>query len=618
MTGLQTVLRGMVVLAGSCALSLWARATPSGTGANAAPVGTAQPPCHVELRRAGDAWGLTCDGRPFFIRGAGGDAQHELLKARGGNAFRLWGADDIEGQLAEANRLGLKVAVGIWLEHVGGAKHFDYHDPAQAQAQLERAKQAILKYKDDPAVLVWGIGNEMEGERGDDPAIWANVDDIAAMAHKLDPNHPTMTVVAELGGVKVPSINRCCPHIDIVGINSYAGATSVAKRYRELGGTKPFIITEFGPAGTWEVGRTPWKAPIEVTSTEKAEAYRNAYEKSIASEQGKLCLGSFAFLWGNKEEATATWFGMLLPDGSHLESVDVMGELWTGKKPEIPCPKIRSVTVDRAQVRPGGTIRATLDAVDPTGHPLTAQWVVTQDPARYITGGDFQRSAAVCDDAVFTGDLQGAELHMPKGPGPYWLYAYVRNDAGGAATAVQSLCVTDAPIASSAKPRKAPLVIYGDGARATPFAWSGWMGDNAHIALDDKCTDNPHSGATCMKCEFRATSGFAGIAGQNPPNDWGDVPGGIDLSGSRKLTFWARGEAGGEVVSFKVGILGGEKKYPDSDHAELTNVTLTRDWKQYEIDLAGKDLHRIKTGFVWVLDAHGKPTTFYLDDIQYE
>ena len=90
------------------------------------------------------------------------------------------------------------------------------------------------------------------------------------------------------------------------------------------------------------------------------------------------------------------------------------------------------------------------------------------------------------------------------------------------------------------------------------------------------------------------------------------------MTGATRLTFWARGEAGGEVVSFKLGIIGSDKKYPDSDHAELPYVVLPKDWKQFSIDLTGKNLTCIKTGFVWVLQANGKPATFYLDDIQYE
>jgi hypothetical protein len=151
-----------------------------------------------------------------------------------------------------------------------------------------------------------------------------------------------------------------------------------------------------------------------------------------------------------------------------------------------------------------------------------------------------------------------------------------------------------------------------------PYIGSGWMGDSKSIVVDDKCAANPHSGAACMKCQFNAATGFGGIAWQNPANNWGDQPGGLDLSGAKELTFWARGEEGGEVVSFKLGILGQDKKFPDSDHAELPDVTLTTAWKQYSIDLTGKDLHRIETGFVWVLAANGKPVTFYLDDVRYE
>jgi hypothetical protein len=40
----------------------------------------------------------------------------------------------------------------------------------------------------------------MEGyDSGDSPAIWKAVNDVAAMAKEIDPDHPTMTVTAEIG-----------------------------------------------------------------------------------------------------------------------------------------------------------------------------------------------------------------------------------------------------------------------------------------------------------------------------------------------------------------------------------------------------------------------------------
>jgi hypothetical protein len=583
-------------------------------------------PSHVELRKTINGWSLFRENQPFFIQGAGGDASREMLKECGGNSFRLWGADDIGPQLDEAQRLGLAVTVGIWLEHSPGDHHFDYHNPGQVAAQLQKVRRAVERYKDYPAVLIWCVGNEMEGYKdGDDPAIWKAVDDCAAAVHQIDPNHPTMTAIAEIGGKRVACINRYCPNVDIIGVNTYAGGPSLAARYHQMGGTKPYVITEFGPAGTWEVGLNAWRAPIEPTSTAKADEYRATYENSVLPEKDRLCLGSYAFLWGNKQEATATWFGMFLPDGSRLEPVDAMTQFWTGQPPAHHCPRIDPIALDHDDVDPGQTIHARLSTFDPDGNALTARWVLTRDAAVYETAGQFQAVPKSLPDAIASGDTHGAEIHMPSDPGSYWLYAYVYDGHGGAATAVSSLRIHPRPSETAGQPPQTsrqlahlPLVIYSDDMIAAPYAASGWMGDTANLAIDEKCTTNPHSGAHCLKCQLKAASGFGGIAWQNPANDWGDQDGGYDLTGATKLMFWARGEDGGEVVSFKLGILGNDKKFPDSDHAELPDVTLTQDWKQYSIDLSGKDLTRIKTGFVWVTAASGKPVTFYLDDIKYQ
>ena len=240
---------------------------------------------------------------------------------------------------------------------------FDYQNQKSVVNQLETSLAAIRKYKNHPAVLMWGIGNEMEGA-GNNPAIWYAVDHIARECKRIDPHHPTMTVIAELGESKVQNIERFCPHIDIIGVNSYGGLPSMAKRYRATGGTKPYIVTEFGPRGPWEVGKTPWGSPLEASSTAKAAHYAAGYHKSV-SEQRDLCLGSYAFLWGQKQETTATWFGMLLPDGSRLAPVDVMTHLWTGSLPKNRCPQIGSLTLSSdTQLKPGQKIRARLHVFD--------------------------------------------------------------------------------------------------------------------------------------------------------------------------------------------------------------------------------------------------------------
>ncbi len=57
--------------------------------------------------------------------------------------------------------------------------------------------------------------------------------------------------------------------------------------------------------------------------------------------------------------------------------------------------------------------------------------------------------------------------------------------------------------------------------------------------------------------------------------------------GATRLTFWGRGENGGERVhEFRIGGIIGQ--YPDSDVATLSNIRLTKEWKQYTIDLRRK------------------------------
>jgi len=166
---------------------------------------------------------------------------------------------------------------------------------------------------------------------------------------------------------------------------------------------------------------------------------------------------------------------------------------------------------------------------------------------------------------------------------------------------------------------KLPFVVYADkGAASNHYIPSGWMGNAKATKMDDGCTNNPHSGKTCLKFEYTDPDNWTGVVWQNPANDWGDQPGGWNLTGAKKLKFWACGEKGDEVVSLKFGILGADKKFPDSAGGELADVKLTREWTDYSIDLAGKDLSRVKTGFCWSLVGQSSPVVFYLDDIRFE
>jgi hypothetical protein len=174
------------------------------------------------------------------------------------------------------------------------------------------------------------------------------------------------------------------------------------------------------------------------------------------------------------------------------------------------------------------------------------------------------------------------------------------------------------------KVQEMPFYVYADkGSISNHFIPSGWMGDYSDIKIDVGSAENPYFGKSCVKITYlnKASNGarWAGIYWQNPPNNWGTVDGGFDLSKATKVTFWARGEKGGErIEEFKMGGIMGE--YSDSDTSGITSIVLDKEWKQYSIDLKGKDLSYIIGGFCWAtnLDANPDGAVFYLDEIRYE
>ena len=186
--------------------------------------------------------------------------------------------------------------------------------------------------------------------------------------------------------------------------------------------------------------------------------------------------------------------------------------------------------------------------------------------------------------------------------------------------------------------------VYTDAnAPGNHFAARGRMasadGYEAVSIMDEACTTSPHSGLTCIKAGFGSQgknwggwyfmNGVLEGSDREPSVNWGDHPNaGVDLRGAHQLTFWARGASGGEQVEFFAFNVGrsesgaAEQPYPDSATKATTGyVTLTSAWKQYTINVQGKDLAYVLGGFGWVSNSAkngGRNITFYLDDISYD
>ncbi|MFO0817005.1 MAG: glycoside hydrolase family 2 TIM barrel-domain containing protein [Pirellulales bacterium] len=574
----------------------------------------------VRVENRAGLWQLSRDGQPYFIRGAGGGGSWELLAKLGGNSVRTWGHDRLGEELDQAHKLGLTVTAGIWLGQV--RQGFDWSDADSLIKQREVIRQAVLKYKDHPALLMWALGNEMEDPEGKNGAVWSEINNLAQLVKALDARHPTMTVIAEIGGAKVRNLHSLCPDIDIVGINSYAGGPSVGERYRKLGGTKPYVLTEFGPPGIWEIKPNEIGAFRELTSTAKADAYRATYRQAVVDQPGR-CLGSYAFLWGQKQEVTATWFSLLLRDGSRLEAVDTLVESWTGKPVVNRCPKIEAFEASGpTSVKPNTVVKLSVKTSDPERDSLQVAWELVGDEEQYGSGGDAEAAGSTFANSILKADSTSAEVKLPGEGGLYRVFVTVRDGHGGAAIANLPIRVEGPSRVAVGSSAKLPLVVFGESSDTQPYVPSGWMGDAKSIKLDPTHADKPFAGKTSLRCEFAATTGWGAVAWQHPAQDWGDQRGGFDLSGAKRLVFYARGETGEEEVSFSFGMIGPEKKYFDTAKRSLGKVKLTRDWKRYEIRLddlpTQENLTRIKTGFVWSVASSGQPIIFYLDDVRWE
>jgi Glycosyl hydrolases family 2, TIM barrel domain len=401
-------------------------------------------PSVVRIEHSNDGYVLLRDGKQFFIKGAGG-AQERLdtVEAAGGNSIREWSPD--ETTLDRARHLGLTVLVGLPL---GIPRHgFDYGNAELVQKQLADILQTVRHLKDNPAVLMWALGNELElnASQGQRIAAWKAVEEAARAVKAEDPNHPVIAVLAGPGKDKLRELDQYCPSLDAVGINTYGGIMNLPEAIKAQEFKRPYIVTEFGPRGHWEVEKTAWGMPIEDTSTQKEEFIVQGYEHSIAKEG--QCLGSYVFLWGEKQEKTHTWYGLFLPDGTRLGGVDAMQYLWTGKWPAHRSPIIQqtiSAKTEKATdkdapgvFQAGATIRCTIVARDPEeGDPLRIKWDIRRDVSNNpSSGGDREAPSPPIAGAVIRESDQTAIIRVPSAPGDYRIFVYVYNMHGGAATA---------------------------------------------------------------------------------------------------------------------------------------------------------------------------------------
>jgi len=235
--------------------------------------------------------------RPEF--GAWFQTDIPLLRRMNANTVRLFldpGFDSTaRAVLAELYRHDIMVVLTID-DAVGDTAH---------------VRQAVAFYKDDPALLLWMIGNEWNVNRyyGTAASVLAAAErtqTAAALIHALDAAHPVATSYGDIdiaaAGLELADteryVNAICPSVDVWGLNIYRGRRFgfLFEQWRGIS-AKPLFLAEFGPdaysalsGGVDETAQAVWDL----------ELWHELSRNVAGCTAPGVALGAFVFAWNDE------------------------------------------------------------------------------------------------------------------------------------------------------------------------------------------------------------------------------------------------------------------------------------------------------------------------------
>ncbi|MES2592444.1 MAG: glycoside hydrolase family 2 TIM barrel-domain containing protein [Bacteroidota bacterium] len=391
----------------------------------------------VVIKKEKDRYQLYLNDQPYYIKGAGGYKYYDKLKECGGNSVRLWSTKGAREYLDKAHSLGLTVTLGLDLGHE--RKGFNYNDKKAVKEQFENIKKDILEFKDHPALIMWGVGNEVD-QFANNFNVWNAVNDIAKFIHEVDPKHPTTTMLAGVPVKHIKEIVKRCPDLDLLSINAFKWIAPVRKDLTNAGWTGPYLIGEWGASGYWESETVPWGTFIEETSTQKAEVCAERYKVGI-SENNDRCLGSYVFYWGWKQARTHTLLSLFSEDGRETGMVDILQKEWTGKERSNRAPLITPVGIDDlathkgVYIKPSTQHKAYTDSKDPDNDKLYYYWEIYPESTEKKEGGDTEAKPQPMPELIVDGKGKALSFKAPEKEGPYRLFVTVYDEHNHIATA---------------------------------------------------------------------------------------------------------------------------------------------------------------------------------------
>jgi hypothetical protein len=431
-------------------LSIGSVAVYQTTGTPPAPLTTPPTPTGASVVKVAGTqgnWQLLVNGSPYQIKGvtfgppnAAALAYMPDLQAMGVNTLRTWGTDSSSQPLLDAAAAyGIKVINGFWL-----SQSDDYlNDTSYKSSQLSTIESVVNTYKNDPAVLMWDVGNEvllnlqntfsgaqLEQERN---AYAQFIDQVAQAIHSLDPNHPVTSTDAWTGAW--PYYKANAPHLDLYAVNSYGAVCNVKQDWINGGYTVPYIVTESGPAGEWEVPNDANGVPTEDTDVQSAQGYATAWN-CITSHTG-VALGATLFNYGIENDFGGVWFNLTTGRWRRLSYYTVR-QLYTGQSSTSSPPVISNLAVNPNSVPAGGQFTLSANVSNPNGNLLRYTVMFS---SKYVDGSTELQYASFSQTGAST-----FSVTAPKVLGTWKVYLYAYDGQGNVGIETLSFKVVPPPV----------------------------------------------------------------------------------------------------------------------------------------------------------------------------
>lgn len=392
-------------------------------------------------------WQLTVNGAPYQIKGVtwGPPTDAALaympdLQSMGVNTIRTWGTDGTTQPLLDAAAAyNIKVINGFWLN-----QGEDYlNDTTYKTNTLNTIEQWVNTYKNDPAVLMWDVGNEviltmqntysgtqLEQER---VAYAQYVEQIVQAIHSIDPYHPVTSTDAWTGAWPYYKANT--PDLDLYAVNSYGAVCSVKQDWINGGYTKPYIVTESGEPGEWEVPNDANGVPTEPADTQKAAGYVSAWN-CITGHTG-VALGATLFNYGIENDFGGVWFNLITGHWKRL-SYYAVKQTYSGQTSTNTPPVITNLVVSQNSVPAGGQFTVSANVSNPNNNLLRYHLMFT---SKYVDGGTGLLNA----NFTQTGTTSFS-VTAPSTMGVWKVYLYAYDGQGNVGIETISFKVVSPPV----------------------------------------------------------------------------------------------------------------------------------------------------------------------------